>query len=262
MGAVLDFGRKRPNGKKIMELRKQNGLKQEVLAKGAEISVRSLRDIERKNHPVPGTTITAIASVLKVNPSDITQSSSSSQAALGKNQSLLKLKAIQSATELGTLASRASQYGWALRVDPTTQTAPDMQAVMQMVHRLVRGIQWGPDGSRFGLDEYDSEQFGEIPRLARLQELLNLLLTNEVAVLAGTYSFSRLSDENPSPFGPVVTVNVPGEPRRFIETSITLCIRFVASLVNEVVLPVYTGVSTQDFDPAHIAVIDDDEIPF
>ncbi len=187
MGAVLDHGRRRPNGKKIMELRKQKGLKQRSFAEEANISERTLRDIERKNHPVPTTIITAIAAVLKVNPSDITQSSPSSLLApLGKNQSLLKLKAIQSAKELSTLASGASEYQWRLEVDPKVATASRMQAVLQIVHRLVQGLRTDPDGYPVGHDEFDSEQFGEIPRLARLQELLNELLTNEVAVLAGT----------------------------------------------------------------------------
>src|SRR5690349_796371 len=59
--AISDYGKKRPNGRKIVELRKEKGLKQEGLADGARISVRLLRDIERNNHPVPTTTITAIA---------------------------------------------------------------------------------------------------------------------------------------------------------------------------------------------------------
>ena len=48
MGELIDPGRKQPNGSKIVELRKRNGMKQETLAKDADISVRLLRDIEKK----------------------------------------------------------------------------------------------------------------------------------------------------------------------------------------------------------------------
>jgi hypothetical protein len=205
------------------------------------------------------TTITAIAAVLEVNPSDITLSSPSSLPAPPKNQSLLKLKAIQSATELGTVASRADKYQWRLEVDPKAATASRMQAVLQIIDRLVQGLRTDSNGHRVAYDEFDGEQFGEIPRLARLQELLNELLTNEVAVLAGTYSFSRLRNVDEVDdfiLPPVVFVNIPDKPRKVIYTSIILLIRFVPSLVNDVVVPVNTGVSAQDFDPAHIEVSD------
>src|SRR5437762_3147315 len=69
MGDVIGLGRKRPNGAKIVNLRKKQGLKQETLAERANnISVRLLRDIERRNHPVAATTLTAIATALQTTP--------------------------------------------------------------------------------------------------------------------------------------------------------------------------------------------------
>jgi transcriptional regulator with XRE-family HTH domain len=73
MGDLVESGRVEPNGAKIAELRKQNGMTQEDLAKKAGYSERLLRDIERKNHAVPVTTITEIATVLNVAPGEITR---------------------------------------------------------------------------------------------------------------------------------------------------------------------------------------------
>jgi len=189
MGAEIDYGRKRPYGRKIMELRKEKGLKQEAFVKDLPIKVRLLRDIERKNHPVPASTITAIAAKLKVNPSDITLSTP--DASPTKARSLLKLRAVRSATELSNLARSADDYEWELKIDPSTATAADMQAVMKTVHRVVRNYSRLPMDSTWW-DEFDEQQFGEIPRLACLQDLLTKLGTNGVNVIAGTYTYSSL----------------------------------------------------------------------
>ena len=71
MGEVMGLGTRQPDGRKIVKLRKQLEMKQEELAERARISVRHLREIERTNKSVPGTTITAIATVLKVTPGEI-----------------------------------------------------------------------------------------------------------------------------------------------------------------------------------------------
>jgi len=105
-GMEADYGRKPPNSGKIGEL-----LKQEALAEKVRISVRLLLDIERNNHPVP---TTAIATELGVKPGDLTLSIHDSIPALsplgtGGFDSLLKLRAVQSATELDSLAEGAKQ---------------------------------------------------------------------------------------------------------------------------------------------------------
>jgi transcriptional regulator with XRE-family HTH domain len=71
---VIGLGKKQPDGAKIANLRKQKGLKQAALAKEVRISERLLRDIERKNQPIPATKITDIANVLKTTPDEITLS--------------------------------------------------------------------------------------------------------------------------------------------------------------------------------------------
>src|SRR5262249_46288991 len=151
------------------------------------------------------------------NPTDITLSTP--DASPTKAGSLLKLRAVRSATELSALAERATKYEWRLKIDPSTATAADMQAVMTIVKRLVAessGTASGPsvmeafgiegpivpsgvltmppienlDGSPENIrDEFDKEEFGEIPRLARLQDLLTRLRTNGVNVIAGTYTY-------------------------------------------------------------------------
>ena len=68
---VIGSGRL-PDGGKIVELRKRHEIKQADLAKRASISERQLRKIERENVTVPGTTVTAIATALKVSPDEIT----------------------------------------------------------------------------------------------------------------------------------------------------------------------------------------------
>ena len=125
MGDVIGLGRKRPNGKKIVELRNKHGQKQEALAKKVSISVRVLRDIERSNHPVPATTITAIATALETTPDEITLSTPDGTPA--SSVPLLKLTAIRSAKDLNALAHDATQFEYALEVDPSAVTAPDMQ---------------------------------------------------------------------------------------------------------------------------------------
>jgi transcriptional regulator with XRE-family HTH domain len=247
MGAETDYGKRRPNGGKIVELRKEKGLKQEALAETALISVRLLRDIERKNHPVPTTTITAIAAALTINSSDITLSTP--DAPPTKAGSLLKLRAVRSATELSTLAGRANKYEWGLKIDPSTATAADMQAVMTIIRRLVTRDR----------DEFDGEEFGEIPRLALLQDLLTRLHTNGVNVTAGTYTYSwlrRLKEGETLSFFETC-VRVPGQTtKQIFNTEHVLLLRFVPCDVEEVVVPIKTGPSLEVFE------LVDDEIPF
>src|SRR5262249_44824213 len=157
MGAESDYGRKQPNGRKIVELRKEKGLNQEALAETAGYSVRLLRDIERNNHPVPTTTITDIAAALNVNPGDITLSTPD-DFGQPKTRSLLKLRVVRSATELSNLARSADDYEWSLYIDPSTATAADMQAVMTTAHRLVKNYDRVPQDSRWW-DEFDEQLF-------------------------------------------------------------------------------------------------------
>ena len=255
MEAESDYGRKQPNGRKIVELRKEKGLNQEALAKTAGYSVRLLRDIERNNHPVPTTTITDIAAALKVNPGDITLSTP--DASPTKARSLLKLRAVRSATELSNLARSADDYEWELKIDPSTATAADMQAVMKTVHRVVRNYSRLPMDSTWW-DEFDEQQFGEIPRLACLQDLLTKLGTNGVNVIAGTYTSSSLRslEEGEIPdFGELI-IRVPGKTTKQVFKYVTrLAIHFVPSDVEEDVIPINPGRSLEDFEL-------DDEIPF
>jgi transcriptional regulator with XRE-family HTH domain len=122
MDDVIGLGRKRPNGTKIVNLRKQKGLKQETLAKDGRISVRVLRDIERRNHPVSATTLTAIATALQTTSDEITLSPR--DRAPDSSVPLLKLTAIRSAKDLSALASSADEFEWKLEVDPSPVTAP------------------------------------------------------------------------------------------------------------------------------------------
>ncbi len=258
MGAETDFGRKRPNGRKIMELRKEKGLNQEALARTAGYSVRLLRDIERKNHPVATTTITDLATALKVNPGDITLSTPDASPP-SEAWSLLKLRAVRSATELSALAERADEYRWWLKIDPSTATAADMQAVMAIVHRLVQKFGRLPMDSTWW-DEFDQQPFGAIPRLARLQDLLAKLCTNGVNVIAGTHTYSSVRDlkegEN-AELGELI-VRAPDKSTKQAFKYVTcLEIRFVPCDVEENVISIDTGRSLGEFEPA-----DDWDFPF
>jgi transcriptional regulator with XRE-family HTH domain len=263
MEAAVDQGRKQPNGRKIVELRKQRGLKQEVLAERAKISVRLLRDIEKKNYAVRMTDITAIANVLNVDPSDITLSgpaASPTKPGSPSKQlgSLLKLRAVRSATELSGLAEESGNYEWSLKIDPIPATAADMQAVMKIVHRLVKKYGRLNPGSNFS-DEFDEHQFGEIPRLAHLQDLLSKLLTNGVNVVAGTYTYSsvRKLDEGEDLEPGEIRVGVPRTAtKQAFKYRSVLRIQFMSSDVEEDVISIHTGPSLEDFE------VDDDDIPF
>jgi transcriptional regulator with XRE-family HTH domain len=168
------LGRKRPDGRKIAELRKKKGIKQFALAKGA-CSERLLRDIENRNHPVAATTITDIATALGVTPGEITLTPADETPRNSGSILLLKLRP-RSATDLSYLARHAQGYYYALKVVPRTETAADMQAVMLIIRRFVE---------REVTDEFDGKPFSDIPRLARLQALLDNLSECGVGVIAG-----------------------------------------------------------------------------
>jgi transcriptional regulator with XRE-family HTH domain len=264
MGAERDYGRKRPNGSKIVELRKGIGLKQEKLAEDAEISVRRLRDIERKNYAVPTTIITAIAVQLKVTSADITLSTPDTSATKARPLmagSLLKLQAVCSATKLSALARQVNEYRWWLKIDPNTATATDMQAVMTTVHRLVHfkyDHQLTTESKWW--DEFDGQPFGQIPRLARLQDLLTRLGTNGVNVIAGAHTYSTVRNlaEREPPDSDEVIVHARGTLTKQAFKYVTrLEICFAPCDVEEEVISIYTGPSREEFE-----FDDDDEIPF
>jgi transcriptional regulator with XRE-family HTH domain len=221
MGDVIGLGRKRPDGNKIVNLRKQKGLKQERLADEANISVRLLRDIEKSNHPVPATTITAIATALQTTPDEVTLSTPDGTPA--SSVPLLKLTAIRSAKDLSALASDADEFEWKLEVDPSPVTAPNMQHLMTIVRRLVDRWNWK--------DEFDMEPFGEIPRLARLQELLEQLREQGVGVIAGKYVRNSLvRTEDADSF---LDSAIPDKPEWSIRTEFILCLHLVPAEKQE-----------------------------
>ena len=225
MGDVIGLGRKRPDGAKIVHLRKQKGMKQEALAEKADkMSVRLLRDIERRNRPVLATTITAIATALQTTPDEIILSTPDGTPA--SSVPLLKLTAIRSAKDLNALASDATKYEWMLEVDPSAKTAPDMQSLMCIVRRLVPGSweDWK--------DEFDEQPFGEIPRLAKLQELLEKLREQGVGVIAGKYVQHSLVKEKDLDFFSRFTP-IPGKPKWAIKTEFILHLHFVPAEKQE-----------------------------
>jgi transcriptional regulator with XRE-family HTH domain len=215
MGDVFGLGRKRPDGSKIVNLRKQKGLKQERLADEANISVRLLRDIEKSNHPVPATTITAIATALQTTPDAVTLSTPDGTP--DSSVPLLKLTAIRSAKDLNALASDATVYEWTLETDPSPDTATVMQNLMIIVRRLVEPWQH---------DEFDQEAFGEIPRLARLQQVLQQLRELGVGVIAAKYvRHSLVKEEDIDPFSTFTPI--PGKPKWAIRTEFILRLHLV-----------------------------------
>jgi transcriptional regulator with XRE-family HTH domain len=248
MGPESDNGRKRPNGRKIRELRKEKGLKQEALAETAYISVRLLRDIERNDHPVQTTTMTAIAAALKVDPANITLSTPDGSPTTNTN-SLLKLRVVRSATELSRLASSADEYEWSLMIDPSTATAADMQAVMITVHRLVKKYGRLPQDATWW-DEFDEQKFGEIPRLARLQDLLTRLGASGVNVVAAIHTYSSVKSLEESEIPELgFIVRAPDKTTKQVFTYVTdLKIHFVPGDVEELVVPIYSGQSLEDFE--------------
>jgi transcriptional regulator with XRE-family HTH domain len=258
MGDVTGLGRKRPNGPKIVDLRKQKGMKQETLAKEGNISVRTLREIENSNHPVPATTITAIATALQTTPDEITLSTPDGTP--DSSASLLKLTAIRSGKDLSALASSATSFEWELEADPSPVTAKDMQNLMKIVTRLVH---WTTK------DEFDEELFGEIPRLARLQELLERLREQGVGVIAGKYVrhwLARTDDEN---FNFLNHTPIPGKPKWSIRTAFTLCLHLVPTEKEEGDIQIRPGKSLERLleDAQRLPDDDskrfpDDEIPF
>jgi transcriptional regulator with XRE-family HTH domain len=258
MGDVIGLGRKRPNGAKIAKLRKQGGLTQDELAERTGYSERLLRDIERRNHPVLATTITDIATALQTTPDEITLSSLDGTPTSSVPR--LKLTAIRSAKDLSDLASCIAHFDWKLDVDPSPVTAPIMQSLMVIIRRLV-DPSW--------VDEFDREPFGEIPRLARLQELLTQLREQGVGVIAGKYVQYTLKKEEDAGF---FSWPVPDKPEWRIQYMFILCLRLVPAEKQEVDIEINPGKSVDDLikeakarrpamaGPARGDM--DDEIPF
>lgn len=227
-----------PDGKRIVKLREQKGMKQNVLAREARVSERLLRDIERTNKPVSATIITQIATVLGATEPQITLSTPD-ETLNPPASPLLKLRAVRSATELNRSALSAHHYDWRLNVDPSEATAEDMREVMTILDRLVNIRRLIERGMPCMGDKFDNLPFGEIPRLARLQELLEKLRANGVGVLAGSYvQHWPINNEDEEPYD-------YGDKRR-IRTEVILCVHFVPSEVDEEV----------------IRLVLDDEIPF
>jgi transcriptional regulator with XRE-family HTH domain len=250
---VIGLGKKRPDGAKIVNLRKQKGMKQEDLANRANISVRLLRDIERSNHPVPATTITAIATALQTTPDEI--SLSTPDGTPDSSVSLLKLTAIRSGKDLSALASGATSFEWMLETDPSPVTAKDMQNLLMIVNRHV---DWSSK------DEFDEEPFGEIPRLARLQELLERLREQGVGVIAGKYVrhwLTRAKGDFFADFKPI-----PGKPKWAVGTAFTLCLHLVPAEKEEGDIQIWPGKSLdrllKDAQLLPDDPDDDSEIPF
>lgn len=242
MGEVIGLGRRRPDGGKVVKLRKRLGMKQEELAERAHVSVRHLREIERTNRSVPGTTITAIATVLKVSPDEITLPVSNETTPDEYDRTQLKLRAVRSASELSRQANDAHRYNWDLSVDPTPATAKEMQQLLQIIRRLVeRGSvtdEFDTDSVTGQLADYPND-FGLITRLARLQELLNALLASGVGVLAGSYHNQSWTEDK----GPMtLPMPVPGNDGRRLKLEQILEIRFVPRDVEEKVI-------SPDLDP-------------
>ena len=101
-------------------------------------------------------------------------------------------------------------------------------------------------------DEYDDMTFGQIPRLARLQHLLEKLRANEVGVLAGNYVRRSLIDKDA--VTPQDLVFPSRDGKRMIKSERRIRVHFVPSGVDEEVITI--PVNAVDPDP------DDDEIPF
>jgi transcriptional regulator with XRE-family HTH domain len=257
---VSGLGRKQPNGAKIANLRKQLGVKQEDLAYRADkISVRLLRDIERRNHPVAATTITAIATALQTTPDEITLSTPDGTPA--SSRSLLKLTAIRSAKDLSALATNTDEFDWMLEVDPSPVTAKDMQRLMLIVERLVHSFKTE--------DEFDAEPFGEIPRLALLQQLLAQLRDQGVGVIAGRYVRHSLTKTKDADF---FSWRIADKPEWSINYKFILCLHLVPAEKEEGDARIRPGKSVDDLvkeaqrldeaaGPAKRGDLDD-EIPF
>jgi transcriptional regulator with XRE-family HTH domain len=222
MGDVIGLGRKRPNGAKIKELRNQQSMKQETLAEKANVAERVLRDIERRNHPVRTTTITAIATALQTTPDQITLSTPDGTP--DSSVSLLKLTAIRSAKDLSALASGAADFEWKLEADPSPKTAKDMQQLMMMVRRLMHS---------WPRDEFDKEPFGEILRLAWLQQLLDQLREQGVGVIAGKYGRHSFQATAAQEHFVTTFTPIPGKPCWSINTYFVLCLHLVPAEKQE-----------------------------
>jgi transcriptional regulator with XRE-family HTH domain len=238
---VTRLGRKQPDGAKIAALRNQSGLKQADLATKAGLSERVLREVERRNHRIPATTLTAIATALQTTPDEITLATDGRPES---SISLLKLRAIRSGKDLTALASGAAFWEWHLEENPTPATAKDIQNLLMIVTRLVNSEK---------TDEFDTEPFGEIPRLARLQELLEQLRKQGVGVIAGKYGrywLVRTEEELPFDLTPI-----PGKSDWSIKTTFVLCLRLVAAEKEEGDMQIRPGKSLERWleDAQHLS---------
>jgi hypothetical protein len=201
--------------------------------------------------------LTNIATALKTTSDEITLSTLTGTPASTLDgtpaASLLKLTAIRSAKDLSNLASGATRLEYRLEVDPSTVTAPAMQSLLVIVDRLVRLRR---------KDEFDDQPFGDIPRLARLQELLAQLREQGVGVIAGKHVRRSLVRDSVEFWDE----SIP-DTRWSIRTEFILSLHFVSAEKQEDDIPVDPGKSI-DRLKAEARLKEargddmDDEIPF
>lgn len=184
-----------PDGKKIAQFRKELSLSQEALAEG-RISVRLLRDVERRDKPLGEVVLRNIATALK-RPLDAIVLKQAPKVdwetiARPRSRSQLLLELVKSGSELQTAAYYSAKFSWALEAEPVSETASLMEEVLKIVSREVnRGMddpRFSDDPYRRKTDDYDAQhEFPTLFRIARLNEILQLLAGRGIAVLSNTY---------------------------------------------------------------------------
>ncbi len=189
--SVISIGRVVPDGEAIARIRQDKELSQEALAQQAKISQRLLRDIERRNHPIPKHRLLNIATQLGT-PTERIQLAQ--PAAVEPDtmlrplpDTMLRLLPVEGALAMWEIARSADSLEWTLAVEPNSKTAPPMEAVLTILNRIVDGrTPFDCDYSNH--DEFDrNNKFSDIARLSCLGELLQALTDGGICVLANTY---------------------------------------------------------------------------
>jgi transcriptional regulator with XRE-family HTH domain len=185
-----------PDGKRIKELRLQNGLPQKTIAGKANVSERLLREVENRNRVIDVEKAVDLATALGVPLEDIALKPSvpmvlkSDETVKDANPYSLRINVVRFGNDLWTQARGCDSLTWAFVCKPTVVTAPLMEEVLKLVSRIMIRR---PSHDEY--DEYDREYaYPDLYRVARLNQIVDDLAAENVCIHSNTYLYNYLRE--------------------------------------------------------------------
>lgn len=181
-----------PDGKKIARLRKQARRKQKDFE--PQISERQLRKVERSNHQIDEHVLVNIASILKVKPSEIILNENALMSEDTSTKNVLEgafnmeLRPFDTGGQFVRFVEYCGSFNWNTDVDPNKTTAHLIEDLLKIVEYYCKTWAAMFEFDADITDEFDQTfRFPELHRMARANELIENLRSENVVVLANKY---------------------------------------------------------------------------